>query len=84
MSGGPVLVDGKVIGSIIVYKDISDIITVQEELSKALARAELLNEKLSVVGGFTRHDVKNKLAAVNGNLYLAKKYAGENMQLRLV
>jgi signal transduction histidine kinase len=32
-----------------------------------------LNEKLRVVGGLTRHDVRNKLAAVNGYAYLIKK-----------
>ena len=73
MSGGPVFVNGKLIGSIMVYKDISDIITVQEELSKALDKAELLNEKLRVVGSLTRHDVRNKLSAVNGYAYLLKK-----------
>lgn len=81
MSGGPVAVDSKIIGSVMVYKDITDLITVQEELSKALIKAELLNEKLSVVGGFTRHDVRNKLAVINGNLYLAEKLVGENTQV---
>ena len=83
MSGGPVVVDGKTIGCIMVYKDISDIITVQDELSNALAKAELLNEKLNVVGGFTRHDVRNKLSTINGNLYLAEKYAGNNPPLHM-
>ena len=82
ISGGPVLVDEKVIGILVVYKNISDIITVQEELSKALSKAEILNEKLSVVGGFTRHDMRNKLATINGNLYLAENQAGENFKLR--
>jgi PAS domain S-box-containing protein len=81
MSAGPVIVDNKTIGAVMVYKDISNIITAQEELSKALFQAELLNEKLSVVGGFTRHDVRNKMAVINGNLYLAKKCAGDNTQL---
>ena len=40
--GGPVVVDGKTIGCIVVFKDISDIVTVQEELSSALAKAEVL------------------------------------------
>jgi PAS domain S-box-containing protein len=79
MSGGSVFVDGKVIGSVMVYKDISDIITVQDARSKALSTAELLNEKLSIVGGFVRHDVRNKLSAINGNVYLAKKQAGDNV-----
>jgi PAS domain S-box-containing protein len=73
MSGGPVFVNGKVIGCVIVYKDISDIITVQEELTKALDKAELLNEKLRVVGSLTRHDVRNKLSAVTGYAYILKK-----------
>jgi signal transduction histidine kinase len=33
----------------------------------------LVNEKLGVVGKFTRHDVRNKLSVVTGNIYLAKK-----------
>ncbi len=82
LSGGPVVVDGKTIGCIVVYKDISSIVTAQEELSSALAKAEALNEKLNVVGGFTRHDVRNKLQAINGNLYLAEKYVGENPQVK--
>ncbi len=82
MSGSPIVVSNKVIGVIIVYKDISTVITAQEELSKALFRAELLNEKLSVVGGFTRHDVRNKLMGISGNVYLAEKYAGDNDRLR--
>jgi PAS domain S-box-containing protein len=52
-----------------------------EKLSEALDRAELLNEKLSVIGGFTRHDVRNKLMAISGNVYLAEKYAGESDRL---
>lgn len=81
MSGGPVVVNKKTIGAVLVYKDISAIVTAQEELSKALIKAELLNEKLSIVGGFTRHDVRNKLTVINGNLYLAKKSLKDNAQL---
>jgi PAS domain S-box-containing protein len=32
-----------------------------------------LEEKLRVVGGLTRHDVRNKLTAVTGNAYLLKR-----------
>jgi PAS domain S-box-containing protein len=32
-----------------------------------------LEDKLKVVSGFTRHDVRNKLAIINGLLYLANK-----------
>jgi signal transduction histidine kinase len=45
-------------------------------LGKALSKSELLYEKLMVVGGFTRHDVANKLSAINGYCHiLKKKYA---------
>src|SRR5665647_1935379 len=32
-----------------------------------------MNEKLRVIGGLTRHDVRNKLSAVTGYAYLLKK-----------
>ncbi len=81
MSGSPVIVKGKLIGMVMVYKDISSILYANEKLSEALSRAELLNEKLSVIGGFTRHDVRNKLMAISGNVYLAEKYAAESDRL---
>lgn len=81
MSGSPVIVKGKLIGVVMVYKDISSILYANEKLSEALGRAELLNEKLSVIGGFTRHDVRNKLMAISGNVYLAEKYAGDGDRL---
>ena len=73
LSGSPVCTGDKVIGSMVVFKDIGDIITVQEELSQALHKAQLLNEKLQVVGSLTRHDVRNKLSTVTGYSYLLKK-----------
>jgi signal transduction histidine kinase len=37
-----------------------------------------LNEKLRVVGGLTRHDVRNKLAALNAHVFLLKKRVKDN------
>ena len=37
-----------------------------------------LEEKLRVVGGLTRHDVRNKLCAVTGNAYLLKRKLAGN------
>jgi two-component system CheB/CheR fusion protein len=34
-----------------------------------------LEDKLKVISSFTRHDVRNKLVTVNGNIYLARKLA---------
>jgi len=72
LSGGPLLVKGKTVGFFMAYLDISNLIIVQNMLSSALSKAELLNEKIVVLGGFTRHDVRNKLGLISGNLYLAR------------
>jgi PAS domain S-box-containing protein len=46
-------------------------------LSNSLDKIEELNEKLRVVGGLTRHDVRNKLSAVTGYAYILKKKHGD-------
>ena len=71
LSGGSLVVEGKIVGFFMTYLDISNLIIVQNMLSNALSKAELLNEKIVVLGGFTRHDVRNKLGLISGNLYLA-------------
>ena len=38
-----------------------------------MGKLALMNEKLRVVGGLTRHDARNKLAVITGNVFLAKK-----------
>jgi signal transduction histidine kinase len=40
-----------------------------------------LNEKLRVVGSLTRHDVRNKLSALNVHVFLLKKKAKNNPEL---
>jgi signal transduction histidine kinase len=45
----------------------------EEELREALKNLGEMNEKLRVVGELTRHDARNKLSAITGNVYLAKK-----------
>jgi len=81
MSGAPVILNDKIIGFFMVYLDISDVVTVQEELTKALAKAESLNKKIEVLGGFTRHDVRNKLAMISGILYLAREEVGVSPEI---
>jgi PAS domain S-box-containing protein len=76
LTGSQVSLGDEVIGSMFVFKDIGEIITAQEELSQALSKAQLLNEKLHVVGSLTRHDVRNKLSIITNYSYiLKKKYA---------
>ena len=43
-----------------------------EALNGSVGELSLVNEKLSVVGTLTWHDVRNKLSVVAGNLFIAK------------
>ncbi len=56
-----------------VARDITERKEAEKKLKENNARIELMNEKLRVVGSLTRHDVRNKLSAVNGYTYLLKK-----------
>ena len=71
VSAAPIANESGVTGIVAMYKDISD-------LKNAEKRMDVMNEKLRVVGGLTRHDIRNKLAAVVGSAYLLRKrFAGE-------
>ena len=53
--------------------DLADEINVMlATVEKAQNKLQMTNEKLSVVGKFTRHDVRNKLTVIGNNVYLAK------------
>ena len=89
LSGAPVIVNGSIIGHVTVYRDITDLVHANEELSRLfeaqslmLNKASLLTEKLSVTGSLTRHDVRNKLSAITGYTYLAKKRLVGNDEVR--
>ena len=47
--------------------------TALQSVSEKMDNIQVLNEKLSVVGSLTRHDVRNKLSTVNGYAYILKK-----------
>jgi PAS domain S-box-containing protein len=53
-----------------IARDISD--------RKRAETAQIMNEKLRVVGKLTRHDVRNKLSAITGDVYLAKQKLPKN------
>jgi PAS domain S-box-containing protein len=72
LSGGPLVVNGRLSGFFMVFVDISDLVFVQSVLEGALKHSTLLNEKIRVLGGFTRHDIRNKLALIEGDVYLAR------------
>ena len=73
LSAASIIVENQVTGHIAVYKDISQLKKAEDELRETLQKLEKMNEKLRVVGGLTRHDARNKLGVITGNVYLAKK-----------
>ena len=78
--------DGEFVGAASITTDISlqknteaDLTFSLTSLSNSLDKIQELNEKLRVVGGLTRHDVRNKLSTVTGYAYiLKKKHSGES------
>jgi len=73
ISAAPVTIEDKPVGYVGVYKDITNLKDAEEHLRETNERLEVTNEKLHVVGGLTRHDVRNKLTAVTGNAYLLRQ-----------
>jgi PAS domain S-box-containing protein len=78
ISASPVTVEGRLLGYVGVYKDITKLKNAEEYLEEMNKRLEITNEKLHVVGGLTRHDVRNKLSAVTGNAYLLRRKLAED------
>ena len=74
---------GEIIGIIGVSTDISEQKWMQEIFNDAIGKVVELNEKLHVVGSLSRHDVRNKLAALNGRIFLLKRRLGDNTEALL-
>lgn len=64
---------GNTMGAVSIVNDITELKKTQNALRESKRRIELMNEKLRVVGGLTRHDSRNKLSIIEGNLHLARK-----------
>ncbi len=69
---------GEFLGVVHIAKDITKLKDTEEHLKKVNKTLEVMNEKLHVVGGLTRHDVRNKLSAVTGNAYLLRRKLADN------
>ena len=67
---------GETVGVLGVSTDITEQKWMQEVFNEAIAKVVELNEKLRVVESLTRHDLRNKLSALNGRVFLLKKRLG--------
>ncbi len=55
-----------------IVRDITERKEAEEKLDRMMNELVAINEKLGVIGKLTRHDVRNKLAVIANNTYLAK------------
>ena len=53
--------------------DTTGIRQAEHNRKEMLEKQKLLNEKLNVISQLTRHNIRNKLSAITGNIYLGKK-----------
>jgi PAS domain S-box-containing protein len=65
--------DGNVVAALELTVNITEKKEAEKKQSESSDRIKMMNEKLRVVGSLSRHDVGNKLSAVNGYTYLMKK-----------
>jgi PAS domain S-box-containing protein len=72
-NASPIFKDKKFVSTVAFFVDITERKKNEEKLKENSQRIELMVEKLRVVGGLTRHDVRNKLSTVTGYAYLLKK-----------
>ena len=63
------------------FRDVTERRKVEEERREVMEKLEVTNDKLRVVGGLTRHDVRNKLVTVKGNAYLARNKLSGNSEV---
>jgi PAS domain S-box-containing protein len=80
-NAGAIVKENNVAGVQINIRDVTERKKAEEERRETMEKVQMMNEKLRVVGGLTRHDVNNKLAAVTGNVYLARKKLPMNSEV---
>ena len=81
VSAAPIIVEGRLVGHVAMYKDISELKRTEAAMKEMMQKLATMNEKLRVVGSLTRHDVRNKLSVVTGNIFLAKKRLPDNPEV---
>ena len=75
----PIINDkGEFVGTATIETDISEQKWMQEIFNEAIAKVTEINDKLHVVESLTRHDIRNKLSALNGRMFLLKRRLNDN------
>jgi len=77
VNASPMVCDGKD-GILCIARDVTERQKTEESMDKIMKELLVINEKLSVVGKLTRHDVRNKLSVISNNIYLARKQFDQN------
>lgn len=73
---------GKPIATLGSFIEITERKKAEKALRGTMEELKMTNEKMRVVGRLTRHDVRNKLSAVTGNIFLTKqKVSGDREAL---
>jgi len=81
VSAAPIIVEGRPVGHVAMYKDISELKRTEAAMKEMMQKLATMNEKLRVVGSLTRHDVRNKLSVVTGNVFLTKRRLPDNSEV---
>jgi PAS domain S-box-containing protein len=81
VSAAPISVEDKLVGYVAMYKDISELKRAEAAMKEMMQKLATMNEKLRVVGSLTRHDVRNKLSVVTGNVFLANRRLPDNPEV---
>lgn len=77
INASPMDYDGKR-GILCIARNVTERKKTEESMDKIMKELLVINEKLSVVGKLTRHDVRNKLSVISNNIYLARKQLDQN------
>jgi PAS domain S-box-containing protein len=64
---------GRTVGIQAMCIDTTKVRQAEQKMKDMSTKQKLLNEKLNVISQLTRHNIRNKLSAITGNVYLGKK-----------